>query len=397
MDVSLINKVKYNKKIYHLYSRLGSSILSIAKWLVPKDDKLIVFVSFGGRRFDDSPRAIYEKMLEDKRFSDYRLVWAFIRPEDYEIRSDQKIRIDTIRYYYTLLRARVWVTNSSVERGLHFKARRCIYFNSWHGSAIKVMGTDISSDNASFGDKVKRKNNDSPYDVFLAQGQYDVNLFSQAFKIPNERMKILGLPRNDVLVKGNDEVLRKNLRRKLNLSNDKKIILYAPTFREYDRDSSNNCRLTLPISLDRWEKELGNDYVLLVRAHYEVSKELNLGNHGFAIDVSEYPVLNELMIVSDMLISDYSSVFFDYSIQGKPMLTFCYDYDRYSAERGMYFDIRKELDDYSANEGDVIDSIKNIDFEKRVMLAKKFRNKYVEEYGCATERSVDVIWNLISM
>lgn len=396
MGISLINKVKYNKAIYGLYSRLGSSILNIAKWLVPKDNKLIVFVSFGGRRFDDSPRAIYERMLEDERYSGYRLVWAFIRPEDYVINKGEKIKIDTIRYYYTLLKARAWITNSSVERGLHFKARCCIYFNSWHGSAIKVMGTDISRGNASFGDKVKRKKNDCPYDVFLAQGRYDVNLFSQAFSIPIDRIRILGLPRNDVLVNGNNEELRKKIRCGLNLPNDKKIILYAPTFREYDRDSRNNCRMTLPISLDRWEKELGNDYVLLVRAHYEVAKELNLGNHGFAIDVSDYPVLNELMIVSDMLISDYSSVFFDYSIQGKPMLTFCYDYDRYAAERGMYFDIRKELEDYSANERDVIDNIKNIDYEKKVMLAKEFRNRYVEEFGCATEKSVNAIWDLIT-
>lgn len=391
MGVSLINKVKYSKTIYSLYSWAGSIVVNVVKWFVKKDNHLIVFVSFGGRRFDDSPRAIYEQMLQDERFNAYRLVWAFINPESYSLKRGEKIKIDTLKYYKILLQAKVWITNSSVERGLHFKGRNCLYFNTWHGSAIKVMGNDIADDNASFGNKTKKKGAVCNYDVFLAQGQHDIAVFSKAFCIPKNTIKLIGLPRNDVLIQGGNEDLRNEIRRIIHIPYGKKVILYAPTFREYEKDTQNNCKLTLPLDLVKWEKELGDEYVFLLRAHYEVVKGLNVNDNGFVFNVSDYPNLNDLMIVSDMLISDYSSIFFDYSIQGKPMLTYCYDYDRYASERGMYFDIRRELDDYATNEEELLNNIKTMDIVSRSTISLKFRDKYVTEFGKATIMSLDAI------
>lgn len=305
MSVSLINRVKYNRAIYSLYAKIGSSIINLIKWLVPKDRKLIVFVSFGGRKFDDSPKAIYDQMLCDHRFDSYTLVWAFINPNNFSIPRGKKIKIDTLHYYITLLKAAIWITNSSVERGLNFKARNCFYFNSWHGSAIKVMGSDLDRENLSFRIKSGRKK-ECRYDVFLAQGQFDVVVFGKAFGIPADRLHLIGLPRNDGLVKHQTTENKDRIRKILNIPDDKKLILYAPTFREYDKDHSKSCVLAPPINFVKWKQQLGEDYIFLLRAHYEVVSVMNFEENDFVKDVSSYPILEDLMIVSDLIVSDTS-------------------------------------------------------------------------------------------
>ena len=109
--------------------------------------------------------------------------------------------------------------------------------------------------------------------------------------------------------------------------------------------------------MEKWRRMLGEEYILLFRAHYEVAKGLNIVDDDFVREMSGYPQLEDLMIVSDILISDYSSIFFDYSIMAKPMLAFCYDYDRYASERGMYFDIREWLPS-AENEDELLELLK---------------------------------------
>ena len=115
----------------------------------------------------------------------------------------------------------------------------------------------------------------------------------------------------DILSKYTPEYAE-NLKRKLNIPDNKKIILYAPTFREYSKDSMQNCILLPPMTLTKWKKILGNEYILLFRAHYEVSKHMKITDDDFIKDMTNYPHLENLMIISDLLISDYSSIFFDY-------------------------------------------------------------------------------------
>lgn len=388
-NLSLINRVKYNKHIYSIYYHIGSLAIWVLKLFVKADPKMIVFASFGGRKFDDSPKAIYEAMLLDSRFDDSKLYWAFMHPEEINLPRGKKLKIDTFAYYKTLLRARIWVTNSSMTRGLNFAGKNTFQLNSWHGSAIKRMGSDINSGNTSFGIKGKSKLKG----VMLAQSDYDVEVFSRAFNMPTEDFRVTGLPRNDEL----DNITKKQqdaLKEKLGISKEKKVLLYAPTFREYDKDSSNNVVLAPPIDFKLWADKLGGDYVLLFRAHYEVAKVMGVEDSDFLKNVSTYPNLNDLMLASDMLISDYSSIFFDYAIQGKPMLCYCYDYETYAEKRGMYFDIREWLPSASKEE-ELLDLICGTDTTKTSDATLKFQKKYVTEYGHATAKTLDIIYNSI--
>lgn len=389
--LDLINKIVYNPKFYSLYFHLGSFALSILKLFVRPDDNLVLFVSFGGRRFDDSPKAIYDSMILDDRFKEYRLIWAFLSPEDYSLNRGKKVKIDTLRFFITALRARLWITNSSITRGLSFKGKRTLYYNSWHGTAIKKMGTDISGNDG----LPVRKGKLYDIDIMSAQGHYDVEVFSRVFNIPLRNFHITGLPRNDELA-GSDVISRKRIRGYYSIPEDKRIILYAPTYREYSRDENDNCFMAPPISLKKWEEALGNEYVLLFRAHYEVTRVLNVDNTLFAKDASNYPVLNDLMLASDMLITDYSSICFDYAIQSKPIFCFAYDYELYNTKRGLYFDLREELGDQGIKtEDDLLFAIKRINYDCKVSVTKRFREKYVTAYGKATQEVLNLLYDAI--
>lgn len=392
-SVGLINKVKYSPIIYNVYFYIGSMVIKFVGLFIKKDPHLIVFSSFGGRKFDDSPKCIYEQILLDHRFDSFEIIWAFIQPEDIHIARGKKVKTDTWGYYRALLRAGCWVTNSAMERGLSFKDNRTFYYNSWHGTPMKLMGSDIDKSNKSFGSKSRT----CPYDVFCAQSQFDADIFMRCFGVPEQSMKIIGLPRNDELIMDSGESRKRKIKRELGISDDKKVILYAPTFREFNKDDNMNCVMAPPMSIEKWKDTLGNDYVLLFRAHYEVVKVMNLHPDDFLKDVSSYPSLNDLMIVSDILISDYSSIFFDYSIMEKSMLCFAYDYDEYVSKRGLYFDIRKELDCMGLDTEDaIISSILQLDENYRKAITRVFRDKYVTYYGTATKKSLDIIYDAIN-
>ena len=144
MKQRIVNLLKYNKVVYNIYYYLMSFCINILKFFIRADDKLILFNSFAGRKFDDSPKAIFEILKSDKRFINKRIVWAFHNPATFgRIEGADSIRTDSFSYFLTVLRARVWISNSSVERGLSFKKKGTFYLNTWHGTPLKKMGKDI--------------------------------------------------------------------------------------------------------------------------------------------------------------------------------------------------------------------------------------------------------------
>lgn len=382
MKQKLVNFLKYNKVAYAVYFRLMSFCMNVLKLFVRTDDKLILFNSFAGRKYDDSPKAIYEAMKADPRFRDYKLVWAFHQPEKFDV--PHKIKTDGMTYFKTALAAHVWVTNSSVERGLDFTGKHTLYFNTWHGTPLKKMGSDIGEGNTSF-----RNKGENHFDIMMSQSRFETDVFSRSFGIPKERFQEAGLPRNDILANYTAKQ-RQAIRSKLKIKEEQIVLLYAPTFREYDKDENLGVVMAPPMDLEKWQRELGDKYVLLMRAHYEVSKVMKIEDDEFVRNMTDHPDLNDLYIAADILISDYSSVFFDYSITGKPMLHFCYDYDKYSSKRGMYFDIREKISG-GATEDEVIDLVKNIDVTVESRKTISFRGEFVNFYGDAAKAAVDCI------
>ncbi|MCH1982168.1 CDP-glycerol glycerophosphotransferase family protein [Ruminococcus sp. OA3] len=396
MKRKLMSLIKYCRPVYALYYYLGTWFLNFLKLFVRTDDRLILFNSFGGKSFNDSPRAIYEAMRRDPRFSDFRFVWAFQDPEKFSLDNGEKIRADTFSYFLTALKARVWITNSSLERGLGFVGKHTFFVNTWHGTPLKKMGNDLKEQNTSF-----KSRNSWNMDLFTTQSVYEAEIFTRVFELKPGICQVTGLPRNDELAQASDD-RRRMCREKLGIAPGQCAVLYAPTFREYEKNDALQCVFAPPIQWEKWPETLGYETVILVRAHYETVRSMKLPDDKKCIrDVSDYESLNELMIASDILVSDYSSVFFDYSILEKPMVCFAYDYDQYEAARGMYFDIREWMPGGSITEEELLRLLNSLKepcaYEAAVQQTVRFRKEFVKSCGHGVENVLNVIAKKINL
>ena len=384
MKKRLINFIKYNRFFLAIYKFFGNLFIKVFSLFIRIDSKKILFVSFGGRKFDDSPKALYEQIKKDKFFEGYKLVWAFINPKDFDDLECKKVKIDTISFYKQALSAKIWITNSSIQRGLKLKRKKTIKINTWHGTPLKKLGEDVQKSKGKV--KITKANGKI---IYCSQSEYDRQIFTRLFSTDKQNILLSDLPRNDKLHKFT-QTEKQQIKQDLGIDLSKKVILYAPTFREFNRDGLNNCYIKPPIDLDKWQQKLSSEYVLLFRAHYEVIKAIGITESEFVIDVSAYPSLDNLMAISDLLISDYSSIYFDYSILEKPMLNFAYDYEEYIKERGLYLDIQKDLMfTINYDEDSLINEILTLDVEKEKELTKKRKEKFAPHAGNACTVVID--------
>lgn len=373
------NLVKKSKILYFLYYYTMSLFVNILKLFVRTDNKLILFVSYGGRHYSDSPRVIYEAMLKDERYKGYKLVWGFVNSNDYP-EVENKIKIDTLKYYKTALRARCWVTNVMIERALNFKGKHTYYFFTTHGVLLKCDGPDLKQ--YKFSSRAKMK-----YDCCLAQSEYEKMICQRMFQIKADIVKILGYPKDDILVHYTEE-RRNEIRKKLGIPEGKKAVLYAPTYRE-----EKSLRESFNMDVEKWRKYLSKDYVLLYRAHPIVSTTEKV-NDDFFIDCTKYEMVEDLMIATDMLISDYSGIIFDFCIMHKPIYLWTYDYEEYNEYRGLYFDIRKELKS-SGDETELLKMVASHDWSEEPKEVYAFQEKYETVYGNGTINSLNDIYENI--
>lgn len=377
--------VKNNSVILSLYQSIGSLILRIAGRFVSCDDKLILFVSYGGRYYNDSPMYIYEYMLKDDRFNGYKLVWAFVSPENYP-RIPCKVKIDTLSFYKTALRSRCWITNVVVERGLNFKPKGCFYFHTTHVTLPKYTGYDAKGTQA-VAVHFKYK-----FDLSCAQSEYEKNLQYGMYGLTPEQVIVCGYPKNDRLAKVTKEEY-KHYRQLLGIPEGKKAILYAPTFRG-SIDDEASC----PVDFYKWKEALGDEFVILFRAHPVVASHINLSSfHPFIMNVSSYPDNVDLMIAADALISDYSGIFFEFGVQDKPMYCYAYDYEAYTKKWPLYVDVQNEIPGGDLSENDLLAYIRLGRTEEMDAKLFAFKSKYLTEFGTATKQAVDAIFKNIAI
>jgi teichoic acid ribitol-phosphate primase len=214
---------------------------------------------------------------------------------------------------------------------------------TWHASgAFKKVGYSVLDKSFGVGDELARRVRiHSNYDVCLVASQRAAPFYAEAFREPLDRfVSRLGIPRTDVLF-GEERLARTRaeVRRRYALPDGRRVVLYAPTFRG---DSVTDAHATDDLDLATLKDVLGDDHVILVRLHPFVRARTPIGPElaGFAIDVSGHPDINELMLVSDVLVTDYSSAIYEFSLLTRPMVFFAPDYEAYERERGFYFDYR---------------------------------------------------------
>lgn len=382
---NLINKVKKSSKLYSIYYYTVSAAINVIKLFVRTDEKLILFVSYGGRYFNDSPKCIYQAMQEDERFADYKFVWAFRNPKKVELSGKgKKVKIDTLEYYCTALKARVWITNVMIERALNFQGKNTFYLHTTHTTLPKKMALDSMK-----GKDFKTKNK-LQYDCSCAQSKLEGKLQLNMFGLTENQILLSGYPKNDLLANAKLADCER-AKEKLHIPKGKKVILYAPTYRE-----NNPTEMISHVDFKKWESILGDEYFVLYRAHPTVADLTKItASSCFIKNVSRYPDNAEIMLATDILISDYSGIFFEYAVMEKPMYCYAFDYEEYIKSRELYFDIRDEIPGGRLTEDELLKKIKKGISETDLKQLKNFRKKYVSIYGKATKICLDKIYSII--
>ena len=369
-------KILYTKRrIYYWWRGLG----------VTPDEKTVVFNSFNGKTYGCSPKAVYEYMLTQDEFKDWTFIWAFKNAKKHRFLEENPNTIvvkQTARVYEKkLIRAKYWITNYRVPDHV-WPQKDQVYVQCWHGTPLKRLGYDLeTSENAidSIADIRKKYAMDAEkFNYILSPSGFASEKFTSAWNLKETKMEDkvmeIGYPRNDFLINHTQEDIRM-IKEKLEIPEDKKVILYAPTWRENQHLPGEGYQFQLPADFKRWREVLGEEYVVLFRAHYFISNSFDFeAFQGFVYDVSQMDDINPLYLAADVLITDYSSVFFDYANLRRPILFFMYDYEQYKHEmRDFYFDIHMLPGPVLMNQEEVLKTLKNLPD-----IVDKYEKKYAE-------------------
>ncbi len=258
----------------------------------------------------------------------------------------------------------------------------------WHApGAFKKFGASSTNDKNEI-DLIKRSNEKVTYLINTSENLAD--FYGEAFQIDKSKIRPLGIPRMDFYFKSHGN-LREEFERKYPESRDKKIVLYAPTFRdnEYDNNVFNY------LDLDEFNNQLGEDYILALRLHPRISDFYGgrIEGNGRFIDVSDVENEQELLLISDLLISDYSSIAIEFAALNKPVILFTYDFDNYvSSDRGFYFDLRETSPGVLVDSSDeLISCIKNESYKRD--NSEFLKSQFDKIDGESSKRIVDLVLN----
>lgn len=409
MECDRNNKSKLAKKVNH--NRIIKKLVNMTKNKkninkaitlyvfnkMPFKKNWIVFESFMGRNYSGQPKYIYQ-YLQEHYGNEYKYIWS-VDKKGIKIDGKHKTcRRWSLRYYYYMNRSKYWVTNMRQPLSIP-KRDETVILSTWHGTPLKRLVFDME-ENYSASPKYKNivYRQTRQWDYMLSDNPYSTDKFQRCFMLDREQILESGYPANDPMYAPDREERAKTIKKKLGISEDKKVIMYAPTWRDDNFYESGRYGFDIELDIQRLKEEFGDEYVLMLRMHYFVVDRFDMTQFGdFVVDVCNYDDITELYLVSDILMTDYSSVFFDFANLKRPMLFFMYDLEKYrDVLHGFYMDIEKDLPGPILRTNDeVVDAIRNID-----KVSETYREKYEEFYnifcciddGNASKRVVETVF-----
>lgn len=349
------------------------------------DEKCIVFESMWGSKYSCNPQHLYEYI--DKNYPEYKCVWS-LKEARMPIKGNGiRVRKGSQEYFKYLATAKYLVNNVNFE-DTYVKRDGQIEIQTMHGTPLKTLGYDVPGElttkpeRDNFAMKIDR------WDYLVVQGKFMEEKSVPIYKFEKEILRT-GYPRTDIFYKTSKSDIE-NIKKKLEIPLDKKVILYTPTWRIRNK-------FDMQLDLDKMKECLADEYIILIRLHYFCGQsDYFTADNKFVFDLRSYRTVEDLYLISDILITDYSSVMFDYALLNKPMLFFTYDLEDYRDNlRGMYVDIEEEAPGPLVfNTEEVIHSILNIDEEMKKYSEKisAFKNKYLTyENGNTCQTIIDTV------
>lgn len=376
---------KIAKKVAILMYRVMNTILPVKK-------KRIVFSSSVGKSYSGNPRYIYEFIRKQKYDEKWECIW-FYEKEPFRIPGHVKqVRYKTLSYLRYMATARVWIFDGRQPAFLRRKPKT-YYIQTWHGTPLKKLGTDLEAVFMSGGLDLAtyKKNftdNAHTWDYLISQNPFSTETFRRCFDFKGKMLEF-GYPRNDILIRKNTPAYVAKKRQAMGIPDGKKVLLYAPTWRDDEFTGEQKYSFRPAMDFDKMQRELGDDYVMLVKYHYLIQDAIDWSPYeGFVLPFDQTEDISKLYLVADALITDYSSAMFDYSLLKRPMFFFAYDLEKYeNTLRGFYFSYEEQMPGPIVQTTDeLIASIRNYSmahFDEKYRRFTDTYNPFDDGFACA--------------
>lgn len=342
----------------------------------------ILFESFQGKVIGDNPFALFQEVRS--RNPKFELIFT-VSNQTSAPEGARAVKHGSVAWLRALATSRILINNTNFP-GYFRKRQGQLYIQTWHGTPLKRLGRDIL-DVVPTGSYLKMMDREASYwDYLISPSSYCSELFPSTFGYRGEILET-GYPRNDILTNQLDK--REMLRRSLGITDPNQlVVLYAPTWRDYQRTATGNWK---PVNF--LSAELGPNVKLLFRGHTNTHQAHNSEVAKGAIDVTDYKNVADLYIAADVLVTDYSSSMFDFSVTGKPIIFLCPDIEDYVSKRGFYFDFEEEAPGpILRDDSKLSETLENIE-SVSASYAKKYQawqRKFNQlEDGKASKRVVD--------
>lgn len=363
---------------------VGAILNFFANFFKVKENK-ILFQS-GRSKVDCNPYAVYKYIKENCK-DKFECVWLVEKDTDISMLDENDYAYyKTLKGFIAMVTSKYWIRSQSLGSIIKKKENQ-VYIQMWHGAGnFKKCGYDCMKESERPTETIEHA---KEWDYLIATDEYNKDALSSSVGY-KKKCFVVGNCETDLLVNRTKQYVD-NIKNKIGLDN-KKVILYAPTFRDTDLNKSGD-ELKIPIT----KLEDLKDYTVLLRLHPLVSKKIeNKKLPSNFINVGWYPNILDLYLVTDILITDYSSIVFPYMLLEKSLIMYPYDYEDYLKLRGgFYLDYKNDLPGKIVyNEDELVNTIKNIDeFNKEYMpKVKEFNKKYNSlNNGKVCQRFVDML------
>jgi CDP-glycerol glycerophosphotransferase len=348
----------------------------------------VLFESFQGKVIGDNPEAIFREVVS--RGPKFDLYFT-TNKKTMAPTGSRGVRHGSIKWLKLIATSKVLVNNTNFP-GYFRKRKGQIYLQTWHGTPLKKLGRDIEGAKPTNSYLTMMDREASFWDFLISPSKYCTQIFPSAFNYRGEILES-GYPRNDMLI--NNSSSRDRVRESLGIENpDVQVVLYAPTWRDYKRTATGSWK---PVNF--LPEKLGENVVVLFRGHTNTHDAHRFIGEKNILDVTEYQNVSELYLAADVLVTDYSSVMFDFSVTGKPIIFLAPDFDEYVSARGFYFDFVSEAPGpILRNSDELIQALENIS-----KISTRFSDKYLAwqqkfnhlEDGKSASRVVDRLGSAI--
>lgn len=355
--------------------------------LFPVRKNRIVFQSFYGTAYNDNPKSLSD-YLKDKGLE---LIWIVKNKDHYCDEGVRFVSAHSLRCLYYLSTAKVWIDNCRKQIWIR-KRNNQYYIQTWHAGISNKLGERLAENSLSSKYIAAAKHDSDMADLFLSNSKWLSNSYRDSFWY-NGKILEAGLPREDILV-SNRAIYHSQVCSFYGLDENTHIIIYAPTFRQSQSLSAYNIDYNKVIKL---LSSKGDKWAIIVRLHPSARGENKLVYNEFVLDGTLYSEINELIMASDILISDYSSCLFDAMLAGCQVLIYASDIDQYIHERGFAFSWEELPFPLTKNNEELCEALSNFDMNKYLLDVNRFKEKCgVVKLGNATQKVSEYILQVIS-